>query len=299
MKDVTGKVAVVTGAASGIGRGMAETFLAAGMKVVLSDVEAPALAATTRELRDAGADVHDVIVDVAKPDHIERLARETLSKYGAVHVVCNNAGISLRGSASWESTLDDWAWILGVNLMGVVHGLRTFIPILLEQNVEGHIVNTASLAGFVPGVGALYGATKSAVVSLSESTFLELQGRTDKVGISVLCPAYVDTNIMRAGRNRPEDLPHAAPVQKTPFGEAVSEWMTDQLKNGLTPRAVGDQVLTAIQENRFYILTHPDWTPLISQRIERVVNGENPQMAQVPGLDKLMQLLQARMSKGG
>jgi NAD(P)-dependent dehydrogenase (short-subunit alcohol dehydrogenase family) len=298
MKDVAGKVAVVTGAASGIGRGMAEAFVEAGMKVVLSDIEAPALEATTHALRTGGADVHAVTADVSRPEHVERLASETLSKYGAVHVLCNNAGIGLGGSVSWESTLDDWSWIIGVNLMGVVHGLRTFMPIMLRQGVEAHVVNTASMAGLLPGGGAAYAATKSAVVSLSESTSLQLQERGAKVGVSVLCPGFVDTNIMNAARNRPAELPDAAETPRTPVTEVFVEWFAGQLKHGLSPRAVGDQVLAAIRDNRFYILTHPEWTPLVTLRTQRLVNGENPQLLRVPGVDQLLEMLQARVGRG-
>lgn len=150
MQDFKDKVAVITGAASGIGRGMAETFIAAGMKEVLSDVETQALQETTRSLLDAGADVHAVPADVSKPDQLDNLARQTLSKYGAVHVLCNNAGIVVAGTSTWTSSLDDWHWIVGVNLMGVVHGLRSFLPIMIEQDTDAHIVNTASLGGSSP-----------------------------------------------------------------------------------------------------------------------------------------------------
>jgi len=147
MKEFKDKVAVVTGAASGIGRGMAETFTAAGMKVVLCDIETQALEETTRSLRAVGADVHAVRTDVSKPDQVDDLARQTLRKYGAVHVLCNNAGIMVGGSTGWKSSVDDWRWIVGVNLMGVVHGIRTFLPIMIEQDSEAHIVNTVRWQG--------------------------------------------------------------------------------------------------------------------------------------------------------
>jgi NADP-dependent 3-hydroxy acid dehydrogenase YdfG len=171
VKDLRDRVAVITGAASGIGRGMAETFAAAGMRVVLSDVEEDALDATTAEIRGAGADVCAVPADVSHADDVTALAESALRRYGAVHILCNNAGVFTGSRPSWESTLDDWAWILGVNLMGVVHGIRTFLPVMIEQDDEAHIVNTASLAGLITG-GSLYGATKSAVVALSETVHL-------------------------------------------------------------------------------------------------------------------------------
>ena len=154
MQDVAGKVAVITGAASGIGRGMAESFAAAGMKVVLADVEEGALSKTTEVLRGTGADVYSVVTDVSNAEQVQVLADESLKRFGAVHVVCNNAGIGIGASSTWEATLDDWKWILDVNLMGVVHGVRTFLPLMLEQGAESHIVNTASLAGLTTGPGS-------------------------------------------------------------------------------------------------------------------------------------------------
>ena len=286
MKDVKDKVAVVTGAASGIGRGMAETFVAAGMKVVLSDIESGALEATTRALRDAGADVHAVHTDVSRAEQVEELAKQTLSKYGAVHVLCNNAGIAtgIGGGASWKSSLNDWHWIMGVNLMGVVHGIRSFLPLMIEQDTEAHIVNTASLAGLIPS-SALYGTTKFAVVGLSESTYLELQRDGYKPKMSVLCPGFVDTNIVDSERNRPAEYADQTPRQMRPDAEAFRKWFSELLKNSLSPREVGKQVLAAIREERFYILTHPEWQPLIEQRMKDILSGSNPTPRPLPGIE--------------
>lgn len=298
MKDVHGKVAVVTGAASGIGRGMAEAFCAAGMKVVLSDVEEPALEATASALRAAGNDVHAVRTDVSKLEQVEHLARETVRKYGAVHVLCNNAGIGLKGGvASWEATIDDWTWILKVNLMGVMYGQRAFLPIMLQQDCEAHIVNTASLAGLVAGADTLYGVTKAAVVRLTEGTFLELQNRQAKVGMSVLCPGFVDTHIMQADRNRPAELSDTITAADTPFSTVFREWFAQQLKEGLSPRAVGDQVLAAILENRFYVLTHPDWNYNITDRMQRIISGERPSTARPPNIESLTKQLEALLPR--
>jgi NAD(P)-dependent dehydrogenase (short-subunit alcohol dehydrogenase family) len=285
MKDVKDKVAVVTGAASGIGRGMAEAFAAAGMNVVLSDIESDALDQTMRSLRDAGADVHAVRTDVSKPEQVDELARQTLKKYGAVHVLCNNAGIAtgVGGGASWKSSLNDWHWILGVNLMGVVHGIRTFLPVMIEQDTEAHIVNTASLAGLIPS-SALYGTTKFAVVGLSESTYLELQRGGYKPRMSVLCPGFVDTNIVDSERNRPAEFTDQSP-RPAPPDEAFRNWFSELLKNSLSPREVGKQVLAAIREERFYILTHPEWNPLIEQRMKDVLSGSNPTPRPLPGAE--------------
>jgi NAD(P)-dependent dehydrogenase (short-subunit alcohol dehydrogenase family) len=276
MKDFTDKVAVVTGAASGIGRGMAETFLAAGMKVVLSDIETQALDETARALADAGGDVHPVLTDVSKPEQVEDLARQTLRKYGAVHVLCNNAGIFLSRGTSWTSSLDDWQWIVGVNLMGVVHGLRAFLPIMIEQNTEAHIVNTASFRGLVPGGHTLYGTTKFAVVGLSENVYLELQRGGLKPRISVLCPDVVDTNILNSRRNQPAEFADVPPALTGPAAEALRQQAAAYVKAGLSPRAVGEQVLDAIREERFYILTHPELNPAIEQRLKRIVSSATP-----------------------
>ncbi len=276
MKEFKGKVAVVTGGASGIGRGMAESFAAAGMKVVLSDIEAPALAKTAESLRAAGADVHAVATDVSQPAQVEALAKATLERFGAVHVLCNNAGIAAGGQSTWTSTLDDWNWIVGVNLMGVVHGIRTFLPIMIAQGGEAHIVNTASMAGLIVNAMPLYAATKSAVVALSEGVYLELQRDGHKPGISVLCPGFVNTGILNSQRNRPKDLSDVSEVATGAAHEAFREWFVEQLKNGLQPRAVGDQVLAAIRAERFYILTHPEMLPLIQKRTSDILSGGNP-----------------------
>ena len=299
MQDVRGKVAVITGAASGIGRGIAETFGAAGMKVVLSDIEEPALRATAEALRASGADVHSVVADVAKIDHVERLAEATLSQYGAVHVLCNNAGVAVRGNSGWESTLDDWNWILGVNLMGVAYGHKVFLPIMLRQDTEGHIVNTSSVTALITGEGALYMATKAAVLALSESTYLELQRRQSKVSVSVLCPGFVDTNIMHSQRNRPSELGDVSKIDENVLVETYREWFANQLKRGLSPRAVGEQTLEAIRSKRFYVLTHPDWNSLIAERTRRMLSGENPEAARGPGFDEFMKMLTERMKPAG
>jgi NAD(P)-dependent dehydrogenase (short-subunit alcohol dehydrogenase family) len=292
MKDLKGKVAVITGAASGIGRGMAEVFAAEGMKVVLGDVEKQALEETTRSLQASGADVHAVLTDVSKPDQVDNLARQTLDKYGAVHVLCNNAGVSTGGNASWASSLEDWHWILGVNLMGVVHGIRSFLPIMIKQDTEAHIVNTASMAGLTTG-GTLYGTTKFAVVGLSENLYLELQRGGLKPKVSVLCPAFVDTNIVNSQRNRPAEYANDSPQESGPFAQVMHEWIAEQCKNGLSPNAVAGHVLAAIRDERFYILTHPEWNPIIERRMKDLLSGNNPTPQAPPGIESLTQKLRA------
>jgi NAD(P)-dependent dehydrogenase (short-subunit alcohol dehydrogenase family) len=293
MKDVQGRVAVVTGAASGIGRGMCEAFIEAGMRVVLADVERQALERTTQTLREAGADVHAVVTDVSKPEQVEALADETLRHYGAVHVVCNNAGVGTETMPSWSGTLDDWNWVLGVNLMGVIYGVRTFLPILINQGAGGHIVNTASLAGLVSGGGTSYAVSKFGVVALSEGVYLELKQGGYRPSISVLCPGFVNTNILASARNRPPDLSDTAGPMAGPIADVFREWFAEQVKQGMSPRKVGDQVLAAIREDRFYILTHPDWNPQIEHRMKTILAGENPSALPPPGFELLMQRLSA------
>src|SRR3954453_6260602 len=213
MDSFQGKVAVVTGGASGIGRALAETFAGEGMQIVLADVQPEPLARVERALRDRGARVLAVQTDVSQAADVEALAAKTLEAFGAVHVVCNNAGVAV-GKTTWEHTVADWEWVLGVNLWGVIHGIRTFVPIMLEQGTEGHIVNTASVAGLLAsGFKPSYDVSKFGVVALSESLYRELEAIQAKVKVSVLCPGLVKTNIMASGRNRPGRLENGAAVE--------------------------------------------------------------------------------------
>ncbi|MEK7248431.1 MAG: SDR family NAD(P)-dependent oxidoreductase [Chloroflexota bacterium] len=275
MKDFKDRVAVVTGAASGIGRAMAERFGAEGMKVVLADVEELALRQAEAEFREKGVDVLGVLTDVSKPDELEKLAQQTLNAFGGVHIVCNNAGVAGAWGPTWENTLEDWNWIVGVNLWGVIHGVRTFLPIMLQQGEEGHIVNTASVAGLMPGRG-IYGVTKQAVVALSESLYNELKLAEAKVGVSVLCPGWVDTKIADADRNRPAGLANAAEPLPDPRRDATTEIVRNFLKNGMSPAEIADQVLEAIRDDRLYIITHPEMDGIVKERFDKILARENP-----------------------
>ena len=282
MEDVRGKVAVVTGAASGIGRGMAESFGAAGMKLVLADVDADRLASVAQELEKTGAEVLPVKTDVSRQVEVDELARRALDAFGAVHVVCNNAGVAHGGVPTWESTLHDWEWIVGVNLMGVVHGVRTFTPLLLEQG-EGHIVNTASMAGLISApFMATYNVSKHAVVTLSETLYADLQltGNTG-VGVSVLCPGWVQTRIHESARNRPGTV-EGAGHELTEIEKLLMETVGGLIAEGLNPLQVAGLVLDAVQANRFYILTHPEWKPMIADRLDRIMAEELPSVASLP-----------------
>jgi NAD(P)-dependent dehydrogenase (short-subunit alcohol dehydrogenase family) len=294
VKEFKDRVAVVTGAASGIGRALAETFAGAGMKVVLSDVEEAALAAAADTLKLSGAEMLAVQTDVSKPDQVEELARISVDTFGGVHVLCNNAGVAVGRVATWESTLDDWRWILGVNLMGVVHGIRSFIPRMLEQDSEGHIVNTASMAGLVTAGGnGLYSVTKHAVVSLSESIYNELAGRGSKLKVSVVCPGWVNTELMDSDRNRPPELGEVATSELPPEQvEALEEMMRNILEGGLDPKQVAELVLDSIREERFYVLPHPDWGYMIEHRLTNILEQREPSMLPPPGMEGMLELMQ-------
>jgi NAD(P)-dependent dehydrogenase (short-subunit alcohol dehydrogenase family) len=275
MTELTGKVAVVTGAASGIGRAMAARFAAEGMKVVLADVEEAALAAAVTTMTASGAAAIGVPTDVARAADVEALARAALRAYGGVHVVCNNAGVVAAG-VSWERSVADWEWVLGVNLWGVIHGIRVFVPIMLEQGTEGHVVNTASMAGLVSGpLNAIYNVTKHGVVTLSETLHQDLQLRGAPIGVSVLCPGWVNTRIMDADRNRPT-ASAAGAAARTPEEAALEQAVRQLLATGLPPTQVAAQVVDAIRARRFYILTHPEWKGLIRARLEDILAERTP-----------------------
>jgi NAD(P)-dependent dehydrogenase (short-subunit alcohol dehydrogenase family) len=278
MKEFKDKVAVITGTASGIGRALAERSVREGMKVVLAGINEANLIKAEGELKASGGAVVSVRTDVAKRSDMELLARKTLDTFGAVHLLVNNAGVSMRVS-SWEATWNDWEWVIGVNLWGVIHGIKVFTPLMLSQNTECYIVNTASFAGLMAGYpGAPYAVTKHAVVALSECLYLELEQRKAAVKVSVLCPGNVKTNIGNAERNRPSGL-RDEPVELSPEAQAFGDFMKAFIEAGMSPVQVADQVFDAIKEERFYILTHPEFTPAIKMRMASLLSGENPQNA--------------------
>lgn len=277
MNELRDKVAVITGAASGIGRALAERCAQEGMKIVLADVEEPALARAAAELSAAGASVLAVCTDVSKAEDVEALARKALDAFGAVHLLCNNAGVGAGGTI-WESTLADWQWVLGVNLWGVIHGVRVFVPIMLAQDTECHVVNTASVAGLLAyHPSATYHVTKHAVVALSEHLHHSLAERGAKIKVSVLCPGWVNTQIMDSARNRPPALQNAPGVEMTtPEGEAVEAEMRRAAEAGLSAQAVAEQVFAAIRAEQLFILTHPELNQYIQQRAESILQPRSP-----------------------
>ncbi len=272
MQDFEGKVAVITGGASGIGRAMAERFAREGMRIVLADVEQAALDATEREMRATGADVTAVPCDVSKRDQVQALAAAAVERFGGVHVLCNNAGV-VAYEPSWELSLDDWHWVVGVNLMGVIYGVQAFVPMMLAQGEEGHIVNTSSIAGLLANSGsAPYDVSKFGVVALSETLSVELLIAGGKIGVSVLCPGLVKTQILEADRNRP-DGPLTDDALPTGMTRDV---MRTVMAMGIPPEQVAENVFEAIRERRFYVLPHPEFKPLVQKRAEAIVAGAPP-----------------------
>jgi len=271
MKMLEGKVAAVTGAASGLGRAMALAFAGEGMHAALADIDEPGLKSTLNEVQGRGVRAFAMRVDVSRYQEVESFCSKAIAQFGATHVVCNNAGVSPLG-AVWENTLADWQWILGVNLWGVIHGVRAFVPRLLAQG-EGHVVNTASVAGLIspPGMGA-YNVTKHAVVALSESLYHDLRLRGSPVGVSVLCPAYVPTGIADSERNRPRELLNPG---KSPSKEEAM--LKKAVASGkLSADDVARAVVAAVKEERFYVLTHPRIKGAIRARMEDILDERAP-----------------------
>lgn len=276
MKDFRDKVAVITGGASGLGLAMARRFAAEGMKLVLADVEEEALRKVETEFRKAGVPVVGIRTDVSRAQDVERLAEKTLASFGGVHLLCNNAGVG-PGGVVWESTLTDWEWVLGVNLWGVIHGVRVFLPIMLRQDTEAHVVNTASVAGMlsVPNMG-IYCVSKHAVVTLTECLYHDLAQRSSRVGVSLLCPAYVPTGIIDSERNRPALLRNAQRA-KTAEELAREEVMRKAVSSGkISAEQVAQMVFDAVQGDRFYVFTHPKIKDAIRTRLDDILLERSP-----------------------
>ena len=280
MKEFKGKVAVITGSASGMGRAVAERAAREGMKVVLADVEQKALDRAEAELKATGAEVLAVRTDVSKPESLQNLAQQTLDRFGGVHLLHNNAGVG-GGAAFWETSLRDWQWIMGVNLWGPILGIWAFLPIMLKQDTECHIVNTSSMGGLMssPYVGTAYPVSKFGVTALSETLLHELNLMGTKIGVSVLCPGQVNTNIKNTERNRPSefkndprwdkaisDLAHVKALHK----------LSEDPAAGMEPARVADLVFDAVMENKFYIYTHPEWMIGAAMRSDEVLNQRQP-----------------------
>lgn len=271
MQDLANKVAVITGAASGFGRELAIQCAGAGMRLALADLDEAGIGATIA-LLPAGTETVTRRCDVSKPNDVEGLAEATYARFGAAHLLFNNAGVAVSGP-TWTTTLDEWKWVLDVNLMGVVHGIRSFVPRMLAQGEPAHIVNTASAAGLVsPPGSSVYCVSKHGVVTLSECLHQELALDNLPIGVSVLCPAFVQTGIGHSERHRPSDLADA-----NPLGEVYAEQMRKAIAAGrLTASDIARITLDGVREGRFYIITHPTIKKAIEVRMQDILGDRPP-----------------------
>ena len=284
LTEFEGRVAVVTGAASGIGKAMCERFAREGMHVVLADVENDALREAGRDIEKLGAEVLTVQTDVSQPDSVSALAEATLDRFGKVHVVCNNAGV-FAGGRTWEAIGTDWEWVLGVNVYGVLYGVRAFVPIMLEQNEPAHMVNTCSMAGLIntPLSGA-YNVSKHAALSLTETLYHELAGLETPVGVSALCPELIRTGIGRSDRNRPAHLKR--PEEESTDAQTLVEGaIRASIDSGIDPSVMADRVFEGIRTDTFYLLAEEDtsWTQACHTRLDDIRARRNPTTNSVTG----------------
>ena len=276
MKDFQGKVAVITGGASGLGLEIARLAAKKGLKLVLADIEERALKQAELEFSDQGVEVLALRTNVALAEDVDYLAQQTLARFGAVHLLFNNAGVALS-KTTWETTVADWEWVLGVDLWGVIHGVRVFTPLMLKQDTPCHIINTASVAGMLSTQGmAAYNVAKHGVVTLSETLYHDLLRRNAKIDVSVLCPAWVNTAIWDSARNRPDDLLNES-EQKSLDDAKLEESARQAVQSGkVSAPQVAEIVFSAIENNQFYILTHPKIKKWIGLRVEDILQDRQP-----------------------
>jgi NAD(P)-dependent dehydrogenase (short-subunit alcohol dehydrogenase family) len=282
MQDFAGKVAVITGAASGIGKALTEKCIAEGMHVVMADIEEAVLDDVAAQLQATTNNrVLPIVTNVAIEAELKKVLDEAVQELGGAHLLFNNAGVG-GGGNSWNATQKDWDWVLGVNLWSVIYGLRVFVPQMLSQNEPCHIVNTASIAGVIGGsTNALYSVTKHGVVALTENLLVDLQAEGAQIGCSVLCPGFVNTNIFDSGRNRPAALANEqeAPAP-TPEDEQRMAMFQEILRQGMQPPEIANIVFDAIRADRLYILTHDHFDEMVRARTENMINGTNPVMGE-------------------
>jgi NAD(P)-dependent dehydrogenase (short-subunit alcohol dehydrogenase family) len=282
VKEFENKVAVITGAASGIGRGLAQRCAQEKMKLVLADIEEKALLAAQSEFKSAGAQVIAIRTDVARHEGVKALVQETINAYQHVDLLFNNAGVG-AGAAIWESSLNDCKWVIDVNLWGVIHCIREFVPVMMEQNTPCHIVNTSSIAGMTTyHPSALYQLTKHGIVAISEQLHHDLCIRGANIKVSVLCPGFVNTNIMDAERNRPTAYLDQSNGQKMPDADEMEDAFLKMIRNGMPPTEVAAHVFQAIVDEKFYVFTHPELNVLIKARMEDILSGRNPSLPPEP-----------------
>lgn len=277
MDNFNDKVVVVTGAASGIGKGIAQTFAASGAKLILADVEEERLSELATELSSANKNVKTFVCDVADAERVEALAAFTYQAFDACHVLCNNAGVVENNLKSWELSLQDWDWVLGINLMGVVHGVRSFVPRMLAAQEAGHVVNTASIGGLVAGLALpAYSVSKHAVVAFTECLYNDLIRENARISASVLCPGWVNTDIAESDRNRADkpDINEALMRSRNSFKKSIA--------SGMEPQQVGEIVANGVKANQFYLYTHPHWNGAVEDRFKAVMEGSKPASTYLP-----------------
>ena len=283
-----GTVAVVTGAGSGIGLALSNGFAAAGCTLVLADVQDDALAAAEAEIRAHGVDTLALRTDVSKVEQVDALAAATIERFGAVHVVCNNAGVAGKGDP-WFGGIESWQWVMGVNFWGVVHGIRAFLPHIAASGT-GHIVNTASMAGLMPGFSPAYDASKHAVVAISESLYSTLRTAGLPIGVSCLCPGWIRTGILDADRNWPDEL-GARPVADA-AGEVSLKHVGRAIAEGTPPAVVADHVLDAVLADRYWVFPNPDFVDIAIDRFQTIGEGIDPQPVEhMPGMPPRSQIV--------
>ncbi|HEY1278896.1 MAG TPA: SDR family NAD(P)-dependent oxidoreductase [Acidimicrobiales bacterium] len=290
MELAAGKVAVVTGAGSGIGRALAERFARSGLNIVLADVQVDALEKAAADVAALGVETLAVPTDVSVEAEVQALAAAALERFGAVHLVCNNAGVAGKADP-WFGPLSAWQWVLGVNFWGIVHGIRAFLPHLVEG---GHIVNTASIAGLTPGFTPMYDASKHAVVAITEQLYIDMRTAGLPVGVSVLCPGWVRTEIFDSERNWPASLGEVPPEGMT---AVIGHHFERALAEGATPAAVADAVADAVAADRFWVIPQQDFFELVIERWHRIADRLDPEPPeQLPGMPPRSQIVAELMA---
>lgn len=278
MINLEGKIAVVTGGASGIGKGITKKLLENGSEVVIADINKDKLEATKHEFRQMGYEVRCKTVDVTKEDEIIKLAEDVLGIYGQINILCNNAGVGYSSGLSWQNTEDEWNWMINTNLKSVIYGIRTFVPIMLIQDNECHIINTASNAGItIGGTMAMYSLTKHGVVALSESLYNELKLINSKIYVSVLCPGFVSSDITNP--YIPETVKYTSSPVINENTELFFKAFNNAINNGVTPDEIGESVINAIRNKIFYILSSETDKKLIRARLDNIIENKNPDIA--------------------
>ena len=277
MKEFKGKTVVVTGAASGIGYALAERFAQEKMNVVLADIEQDALDAAVTKISNLDVEAVGIAVDVMDKNSVQSLTKQSIDAFGNIHILCNNAGVAPPAidEAIWDHDMSDWDWVMGVNFYGVLYGIQSFLPHMIEHQEEGHVLNTVSMAGIL-GLEGSYGVSKFAALSLSEGLFQSLKKINSKIGTSVLCPGFVATNIIDSQRNRPE---HLASDKKSNF--LLKQLASSVLKRGKKPDEIATRAIEAIQANNFYILPHPIYDERVKDRYERILARTEPEILDI------------------